>query len=491
MALDDGLQRAGSNLDPDDWDDFRRQAHTLLDQCVDRLAAAHTHPWQPVTGQACAAWALGAADTGAGYATVAEQLARDVMPYATGNTHPRFFGWVHGTGLAVGLLAELAAVTMNSNCGGRDHGAVYVEREVIDWCRRTFGFPAQSSGVLVTGTSQATVVALAAARQRALGDASRRDGLRGVPALAAYAVQGAHNAIIKALELLGIGSAALRAIPAGSDGGMDVGALVAAIARDRAEGRQPFCVIGTAGSVDMGDFDPLTALADVCARARLWFHIDGAFGAWARLAGAPWDRLCDGMERADSIAFDFHKWMYVPYDCGAVLLRDEEAHRAAFAARPAYLAAQDAGLGGGEPWYCDYGIDLSRGFRALKVWAALRTHGTSELGAAIARNCRLAALMARSVESTPGLVLAAPVRLNVCCFSAAPAEAAPEDRDRLNARIAMQLQIDGEAVFSTTRVGGRLIIRAAIVNHRTEAVDIDYAVAAVARLRSVLLAEGA
>ena len=194
---------------------------------------------------------------------------------------------------------------MNSNCGGRDHGAVYVERAVIDWCRCCFGFPSQASGLLVSGTSQATVTCLAAARLRSLATASRVGGIQGSPQLAAYAVGGVHSAIGKALELLGIGSAALRMLPRGSDGGLDIAGLGDVITKDRAAGMQPFCVVGTAGSVDLGYFDNLNALADVCADEKLWFHIDGAFGAWARLAQAPWCDLVRGIERADSLAFDF------------------------------------------------------------------------------------------------------------------------------------------------------------------------------------------
>ncbi len=477
-----------SLLDPADWDEFRRQAHALLDACIDHLADARKHPWQPVDEDARKALHLGPAEHGLGTAVVADDLARRLLPLATGNIHPRFFGWVHGTGLATGLLAEIAAATMNSNCGGRDHGAVYVEREVIDWCRRCFGFPEGTSGVLVTGTSQATVIALAAARQRALGDASRRDGIVGGPALAAYAVAGAHNAVSKALELLGVGSAGLRLVQPGPDGALDVDELAALVARDRAAGLLPMCVVGTAGSVDLGAFDDISAIADFCDDQRLWLHVDGAFGAWARLADTPWCNLVRGIERADSLAFDFHKWMYVQYDCGAVLMRDPVAHRAAFAARPAYLAPQTQGLGGGEPWYCDYGTDLSRGFRALKVWAALRAHGSAAFGAAITRNCQQAHRMADRVTATPGLRLAAPVRLNICCFSVAP-EDMPEGRqDEMNTAVAQDLQLAGEAVFSTTRIHGRTVLRAAIVNHRTCDADVDCAVdaaLAAARRRSV------
>ena len=485
MAQNDS-EFISSPLDPADWETFRREAHRLLDACVDQLSDARNRPWRPLSADDKAALRLGDAGAGVESAALVDQLAQNVLPFHTGNTHPRFFGWVHGTGLANGLLAEMVASTMNSNCGGRDHGAVYVEREVIDWCRRCFGFPHGASGVLVGGTSQATVIALAAARIHALGPDSRRDGVQGMPRLAAYAAKGVHNATVKALELLGLGTSALRTIPIRDDGAMDLDLLAEAVARDRAAGIRPLCVVATAGSVDLGLFDPIDAIADFCAQERIWLHVDGAFGAWARLAESPWCDLTRGIERADSIAFDFHKWMYVQYDCGVVLIRDEVIHRQAFAARPAYLARQDEGIGGGDPWYCDYGIDLSRGFRALKVWSALRGYGREALGQAITRNCRLAARMGERAAAA-GFHLAAPVRLNVCCFSAAPEDWGGAAQDTLNEKITHQLQLSGEVVFSTTKIGGRTVIRAAIVNHRTCEADVDYAIAAVDRLRQSMI----
>ena len=241
-----------SPLDPDDWSAFSAEAHRLLDTCIEHLRLAREHPWQPLANGDRAALRLGDAVEGGGTAALADDLARHVLPFATGNTHPRFFGWVHGTGLASGLMAELVAATMNSNCGCRDHGAIAVEREVIDWCKRTIGFPESASGVMVTGTSQATLVALAAARLKALGAESRKNGIQGAPRLSAYAAEGVHNAAQKALELLGLGGSALRTVRRDASHRMDLSALDAAIERDRAAGWQPFCVIGTAGSVDPG-----------------------------------------------------------------------------------------------------------------------------------------------------------------------------------------------------------------------------------------------
>lgn len=478
--------RSQSPLDPQDWEQFRDSAHKLLDSCIDRMAAAHEHPWQPVPADTIATYRLGREPASHGFDDLVEILRRDILPFNTGNTHPRFFGWVHGTGLAVGLMAEMAAATMNSNCGGRDHAAVYIERAVIEWCRDVFGFPATTSGVLVTGTSQATVIALAAARQKALGAESRRNGVRGAPPLTAYAVVGTHNATTKALELLGLGSSCLRTIPRDADGSMDMGALKCAVEQDRQAGAKPFCVIGTAGSVDLGLYDHLDEIAAFCTEQHIWFHVDGAFGAWSRIAEEPWASLAKGLEQADSLAFDFHKWMYVQYDCGVVLIRDEQDHRAAFAARPAYLAGQHQGLAGGDPWYCDYGTDLSRGFRALKIWSALKVHGLSAFSAAITRNCQQASLMGRLVQASSGLDLALPVRSNVCCFSAVLPCLSELERDEIHNSIAQTLQMNGAVVFSTTRVGERVVLRAAIVNHRTSDADIHYAIAAVEQARDML-----
>ena len=473
---------ADESLDPRDFNAFRADAHRLLDACLDHLESARETPWRPVDEAARTTLMPPLPEAGIGEARLARELAETVLPLGTGNTHPRFFGWVHGTGLAAGLLAEITAAAMNSNSGGRDHGAIYVERAVIDWARRIFGFPEGASGLLTSGTSQSTIIALAAARIHVLGRGVRADGLRDAPDHVAYCAAGAHSANQKAVELLGHGAQALRRVPtSGPSGGIDLARLKERLASDRAAGKRPFCVIATVGSVDTGACDDVAAIADLCAQEGLWLHVDGAFGCWARIADQPWRDLARGIERADSLAFDFHKWMYVQYDCGAVLVRQGDAHRAAFAMRPGYLESQEDGLGGGEPWYCDYGIELSRGFRALKVWSCLRAYGIDRLAKKISGNCRQAARMARLVEATDELQLGAAVVLNVCCFRYAPEGVDPQTQDAMNRRIATRLQLEGTAVFSTTRLNGRTYLRAAIVNQRTRDEDIDLAIAAVRR----------
>jgi len=475
-----------ASLDPENWDEFRRAAHELLDSCIDHLTGVRERPvWRPVPDTVRQGIATATPWEGTPLPQLCDEFRDLILPYPTGNTHPRFFGWVHGTGTATGMLAELGAAAMNSNCGGRDHGAVYVERQVIEWCREVFGFPPGSSGVLTAGTSSATVIALASARVWRCGAEARRGGA-GKSKLVAYASAEAHSALIKGMELLGLGSDALRLIPTDPNFAMDRRELEAAVMRDRAAGLEPFCVIATAGTVNTGAFDAIDAIADFCAEQDLWLHVDGAFGAWACLADSPWRELPRGLARAQSLAFDFHKWMYVQYDCGCVLIRDERVHRAAFATRPDYLAAHGVALAGGDPWFCDYGIDLSRGFKALKVWFALREFGLRRLGAKITDNCRQAQHMAALVAESRALEPLAATVSNICCFRYAPAGLPDGQLDAVNAAIVAQLQEAGTVAFSTTRIRGRLAIRAAIVNHRTTFADIGLAIEEVLRAGAAL-----
>ncbi|MDA5093336.1 pyridoxal-dependent decarboxylase [Aliiroseovarius sp. KMU-50] len=464
-----------SNLDPKDWAAFRSQAHNLLDRCITQIAEAQQHPWQSPPEDAAERYAIGRHQSEGN--ELSARIDEDVLPYHGGNTHPRFWGWVQGTGLASDLIAGMVGATINTNGGGRNHGANEMERAVIDWTRVKMGFPEGASGIMVAGTSQATVIALQCARLRAQGTV-RSEGTQA--GFTCYAADGVHNATRKAIELLGIGHNALRLIPS-SDGQMGASALREQIRKDRANGLCPMAIVGTAGSVDLGGFDDLNALADIASEENVWLHVDGAFGAWTRIADAPWRSLSDGIERADSIALDFHKWMYVNYDCGLALIRDEAEHRAAFAARPAYLQGADQGLAGGDPWFCDYGIDLSRGNRALKVWCALEMFGEEAFSEAITRNCELARLMGQEVISR-GMALLSPVTSNICVFSADP-DQTPEAQSALNSKIALDLQLSGEAVFSTTDVNGITCLRAAIVNHRSTKEDVIAALDAVVQAK--------
>lgn len=454
------------SLDPEDWQDFATQAHALLDKAIAKMAGAAEGPvWRPFPEDMQAGMQAKMPTYGAGQAAVAEQLAQ-LLPYGVGNTHPRFFGWVHGSGGAASLLAEITAAAMNANLGGRDHGAIYVEKQVVAWVRQMFGFPDGASGLVVSGTSMATIVALKVARDARLK--ARASGA-GAHKLVGYASNQAHNCVSRAFDMLGLGADALRAVPVNAAFEMDLAALREMMAADRAAGREPFLLVGTAGSVNVGAFDDLTVLADMAEAEGLWLHIDGAFGAAGVLSDVLRPRL-KGIERADSVAFDFHKWLHVNYDAGFVLLRDEALHRAAFEGTPDYLASTDRGLAAGRPWPVDYGPELSRGFRALKIWAQITALGTEALGAAISRNCAQALALAEMVDAEPSLERLAPVASSVVVFAHVYGDAATEE-------IVLRLQESGLAVPSITTVKGRRAVRVNITNHRTRHEDLRVLVA--------------
>ena len=465
------------NLDPVDWQSARAQGHRMLDDILDYIENIRQRPvWQPIPDAERARFRVdvptGPGDLGA----VHDEFMRHILPYATGNVHPGFMGWVHGGGNVPGMLAEMLAAGLNANLGGRDHMPIEVERQITHWLRQLFAFPHTASGLFVTGTSMANLLGVLIARTRALGPDIRRNGIAAAgERLVAYTSAGAHGCVAQAMDLSGLGTAALHVIPTNGCYRIDLAALKTAITLDRAAGLTPFLVVGTAGTVDTGAIDDLAALAAIADEEKLWFHVDGAIGALAIMAPDLAPRLA-GIERADSVALDFHKWGQVPYDAGFILVRDGTLHRDTFASPAAYLRRETRGLAAGPPWPCDFGPDLSRGFRALKTWFTLKVYGTEALGAMISRTCALARYLEIKIAAMRELELLAPVSLNIVCF-----RHRGDDPDRLNAKIVADLHESGIAAPSTTTIGGRLAIRAAIVNHRTEPRDIDAMLKAVLR----------
>ncbi len=460
-----------AGLDPDDWQDLRALGHRMLDDMIDRLAAhgAGAGPvWQPMPPEAREALRTALPRRPTDAAALYEAFGAQVVPYALGNTHPRFMGWVHGGGTGIGMLAELLAAGLNANLGGRDHAPIELERTVIAWAAEMMGMPITSSGILVTGSSMANMIAVLVARRAAAGPAVRAEGVGG-RGLVGYAGASAHGCIPRAFDLAGLGTDALRLIPLDADRRMSLPALGKAVERDRAAGLTPFMVVATAGTVDTGAIDPLDAIAAFCAEQRLWFHVDGAFGALAALSPAIRPQLA-GIERADSLAFDFHKWAQVPYDAGCILVRDGQAQADAFAQTLAYLSREDRGVAANAPWPCDLGPDLSRGFRALKIWMTIAAYGADRMGELVDQSCAVARHLAARVEAEPMLELLAPVTLNIVCFRVRCGAA---DLDHLNGELVKDLHESGIAVPSTTTIDGKRAIRAAIVNHRTTTCDVD------------------
>ncbi|MBU6419716.1 MAG: cytochrome D ubiquinol oxidase subunit I [Proteobacteria bacterium] len=461
-------------LDPADWSTLRALGHKMLDDMVDHLATIREQPvWRPMPEAVRQSFAAPLPSTGTDVQTLYTRFTAEIQPYVTGNLHPRFMGWVHGGGNPVSMLAELLAGAMNANCGGRNHVGIVVERQVIAWAAEMLGMPAQTSGVLLTGSSMANFCAVLCAKQKALGEAGHETGVNGAK-LTAYASAGVHRCVTGALDMAGFGRTALRKIPVDADCRMDMTKLRAAIAADKAAGFTPFLIAATAGSVDTGAFDDLNTAADIATAENAWFHVDGAFGALAALSPAK-HHLTAGLGRADSIAFDFHKWAQVTYSCGCVLVRDPAIQNATFAQPTNYLAAAPRGLAGGFPWPCDLGPDLSRGFSALKVWMTLSAYGTEGLAKVVDNSCALASRLAEKVRATPRLTLLAPAALNIVCFGI-EGKTSQEILD-----LVADLQEDGLFAPSTTIINGQTAIRCAIVNHRTTADDIDALVAEILR----------
>ena len=460
---------ARATLDPSDWSEVRALGHQMLDDMIDWVATARDRPvWRHMPEALRQELRSPLPETGTPLPELYADFQRLILPYSSANEHPRMMAWVNGGGNPAGYLAELLAGIFSVNCGGRDHAAIEVERQVIAWAAAMVGMPAQTSGLLVTGSSMANMIAVLVARRAALGETVRTNGLQSAP-LVAYASAAAHGCIPRALDMAGLGTAALHAIRPTPDHRMDTQALAEAIAADRAAGRIPFMVIGTVGTVDTAAIDDLAAIAAIAEHEKLWFHVDGAFGATAALSPR-FRPLLKGIERADSLAFDFHKWAQIPYDAGCVLIRDQAQQLATFAQSLAYLGREPRGLAGNSPWPTDLGPDLSRGFRALKVWMTLRAYGTEGLAKVVENSCDLAQYLATKIASIPGLELLAPVTLNIVCFRVTQGA---DDLELLNRNLVADLQESGIAAPSATTIGGKLAIRAAIFNHRTTRQDID------------------
>ena len=428
--------------------------------------------WQPLPGDLRAALLeLPLPDGPTGLEALAGAMSRDVLPHAMGNGHPAFFGWVNSPPAPAGVLASLVAAAMNPSVVSGDHADVHLERTVVRWLAELVGYPhAPGAGLLTSGASAATIVCLAGARLRACAAAGhdvRRHGLAGGPRLVAYVPSEAHSCVPRALELLGLGGDCIRPVPL-CGGRLDAGALRGAIAADRAAGATPALLVGSAGTVNTGAIDPLDALAEVAAVERLWFHVDGAYGAFGVLDPALTARY-RGLALADSLTLDPHKWLGVPVDAGCALVRRADDLRDAFSVVPPYLR-QDAGAEVGT--FAEYGLEQTRPFRALKTWATIAARGRDGIVGQVVRANGLARELAALIEHDPALELASPPETSIVAFRARPPGCAPDRIEAVNRALPQAVQARGRAFVTGTVYQGRETMRACILHPGSTETDL-------------------
>jgi aromatic-L-amino-acid/L-tryptophan decarboxylase len=467
-------------------EEHRRIGSEVTDWIATYLTSLRTAPvFQPVpTDLAATMIAAPVPEHGESVDAILERFEREIGAYPFGNGHPRFSAWVNSPPAPIGIYAQALASAMNPSVAGGNHAAVWVERQVIEWLKSIFGFPLESMGLLVSGSSAAAITGLAVARHAAaarIGWDMRRRGAHivsdtgsAVPMLV-YESAEAHSCHQKAVELLGLGSANIRVVPSDDALRMRPDALDAMLATDIASGALPIAVIASAGTVNTGVIDPLDDIADVCARHGVWLHVDGGYGAPAILTSDYRPQLA-AIGRADSVGIDAHKWMYVPVDAGMVLIRSAKLMRDTFSLVPPYLRSDDDRHGvQGPPWLSEFGSEQTRPFRALKVWMALRYFGTSGYAQLIAHDIAMARLLAEHVRAAAELELREPQGLSIVCFRAVPAalEGDEEAINTLNQRVLASLQLGGKAFLSGTVLDGRSWLRACIVNPGTMPEDID------------------
>ena len=485
-----GVDRARPlELDPET---FRSLGHRLVDRLAEWLK---TMPSGPVTrgeGADVLRAALGTSGmpaAGADPATVLDEAADLVIEHSLFNGHPRFMGYITSSAAPLGALADLLASSVNPNCGsyGLSPIGTLIETQAVQWIAEMVGLPAGAGGLLVSGGNMANMVAFWAARAAAGGPDLRTHGT-GSARLTAYCSTETHTWIQKAADLSGLGTDAVRWMPVDAEQRMRTGELASRIAADRAAGYTPFLVVGTAGTVSTGAVDPLAEIAAICRAERLWFHVDGAYGAPAAIVpGAPADLRA--MSAADSVAVDPHKWLYAPLEVGCTLVRDPATLRAAFSYHPVYYHF-DSHEADPPPNFYELGPQNSRGFRALKVWMGLKSAGRDGYARMIADDIALAQQLFARVEAHPELE-AVSCRLSIATFRYVPPgtdRRSPDQSslDALNSRVLDALQQSGRAYVSNAVVDGRFVLRACIVNFRTDSADLDALVTAVVEIGRTL-----
>ncbi len=450
-----------------DADLMRELGYRVVDLLVDRIAGLGDVPaWQ---GASRAEMEERLREPpplrGEPFEVILERLARDVLPFAGHHDHPRFFAYIPSCPTWPGVLGDFLASGVNTFEGTwlQSAGASALELVVLDWFRQWIGYPGQASGILVSGGSQANLTALACARET-------KPGGRLENAVVYLSSQG-HSSVTRALRVLGFAPERVRSLPVDDAYRLRPDALAAAVESDVRAGRQPFLVVANAGATNTGAIDPLPEIAQLCAERGLWLHVDAAYGGFAVVTdrGRRW---LAGIELADSVTLDPHKWLYQPYEAGCLLVREGTRLASAFHIMPDYL--QDTAVGGVEVNFADRGIQLTRAVRAFKLWISLKYFGLEAFIEAIDRSLDLALLAEERILASTELELLSPATLGIVCFRRHPRAVDEEGSlERLNAELDRRLALSGEGMISSTRVDGRYALRLCVLNHRSRAEDVE------------------
>jgi aromatic-L-amino-acid decarboxylase len=475
------------SLDPTNWENLRQLGHRMVDDMFDYLQEVRERPvWEKLSVDAVKNLDLPLPLAPQTAASVYEDFLLHVLPFNNNNIHPRFWSWVQGCGTPSGMLSDMLSSGMNANVAIGDHAPMYVERQVIQWSKKLFGFPESSSGILTSGGSIANITALIVARNH-FNTKIKSGGIRAVPGqLIVYGSSETHNCMVKAAGVIGLGTEHFRKIPVDGKYRIRTDVLLQTIINDKQAGLFPFCIVGNAGTVNTGAIDDLRELAAIARNEGIWFHVDGAFGAVPALLPEFADLLI-GLQEADSLAFDYHKWFYVNYEVGCVLIKNAEAHRGAFTTPANYLLHHERGLSGGPESFSNYGMELSRGFKALKVWMSLKEHGVNKYIRMIRRNIEQAKYLGLQISKNRDLELLADVSLNIVCYRYNPRHLNGVDLNELNKEILMRLQEAGIAAPSYTLLNGKYALRVAICNHRSRTEDFDLLVNHTVRIGNNLV----
>ena len=472
------MDRKEETLDPEDWDEMRALGHRMLDDMMTRLQTIRDHKHSWASEQEIKNILTPLSPEGDGEEKVYEIFRDNIMDNSVIHIKPIFWGAVAGTGSPYGMLASMLTGGVNLGFEGKPVISGFTNDQVIHWIKEMLDYPSEAGGVLVGGGSEANFTGLAVARNaKAKGDMKTKGVFEQSEKMVLYGSDETHHCTERSVELLGLGNEALRMLPSDENCLLKIPALKKAIAEDRANGLHPFCVIGNAGTVNSGAFDDFRALRSIADKEDMWLHVDGAFGAWVKLSDTH-RHLADGMELADSLAVDLHKWMNMPYGIGCTLVKDKRAHYSTFVygheaeyIRSGMELSDDVM---GNPH--NLSLQLSRNNTSLKAYMLLRAYGKDKYCRLIQQNLDQIRYLADLIEKEPNMELTAPVISNVACFRYNPSALDEEQLEKLNKLIAQELWKINFWIVSDTKIKGKYMLRACNVNHRSRREDFDFLV---------------